>query len=120
MTVRPEELVQTLMQRARDARRADQARADSLRHALREMLPGLARGRGWTRAWLIGSLSADTFGAGSDVDIVVEGMRLADQPRIWDALSLGLRAQVDLLRFEELEPSFQRRVVEEGHPLDVT
>lgn len=79
------------------------------RHALQE---GLVR-----RAWLIGSLAKGTWGARSDVDVVVEGLESTRAGRVWDELSKRLGCDVDLLELERLPPDFAQRVLREGEVL---
>ena len=66
------------------------------------------------RAWLIGSLAWGEYGAGSDVDVVVEGVSPQGIDELWARLSRTLGERLDLLRLEELPPSFRARVLSEG------
>ena len=119
MAVRPEELAATLVARYR-ARQAEHAsRAERLRETLGPALRAELAGRWPCRAWLIGSLAHGSFGAASDVDLVVEGVPAEAAPALWLALEERLDAPVDLLRLEELAPSFRARVLGEGIPIDV-
>ena len=119
MAVRPEELAATLVARYR-AQRAEHAdRAQRLRAAVGPALRAELGVRPGCRAWLMGSLAHGTFGAASDVDIVVEGVPVEAAPALWLALCERLDAPVDLLRLEELAPSFRERVLAEGDPIDV-
>jgi len=93
-------------------------RCEKVRADLLSRLPELARDLrerfGASRVFLIGSLDAPWFQEGSDVDLVIEGIgprdAVAAERRALDLL----RCRVDLLRFEELEPSFRNEVEEEG------
>jgi predicted nucleotidyltransferase len=67
-----------------------------------------------TRAWLIGSLTGDRFGDGSDVDVVVEGLRPDAVGTLWDRLEVRVEGPVDVLRFESLPDGFRARVLREG------
>jgi predicted nucleotidyltransferase len=122
MAVRPEELAANLVARYRAAQADHAFRAQRIRSvlgpALREELAGRAHGAR-CRAWLMGSLAHGTFGAASDVDIVVEGVPAEIAPELWLALERRLDAPVDLLRLEELPPAFRERVLAEGVPIDV-
>jgi predicted nucleotidyltransferase len=91
---------------AADARKVAEARARAL-----QSLPALARalrdGFGATRVWLIGSLALGTFGVGSDVDLMTEGLqrdRLADAE---DTLRDIVGMHMDLLRIEDLTPQWR-------------
>ena len=120
MAVRPEELAATLLRRNR-ARFAEYARrAAELRAALGPELRAALGARAGCRAWLIGSLAHGTFGAASDVDLVVAGLEPEAAASLGLALADRLAARVDLLRLEELRPSFRDRVLAEGMPIDVT
>ncbi len=71
------------------------------------------------RAWLIGSLAWGGFGGHSDVDVVVEGLDVEATSRLTVDLVRGLPVMPQVLRLEELPPSFADRVVSDGVPLDV-
>ncbi len=114
MTVTPAELADTLVQRFRAEREAAEARAEEIRRLVSEWAR-VARSAGLIRnAWLIGSLAWGTFGARSDVDIVVEGLPEDREAEVWAELVERLRAEVDLLTIESLPESFARRVRERG------
>ena len=119
MGVTPQDLARTLIRRRADQRARAQARADLLRRRVREAMAQLLAEGAISRAWLIGSLAWGEHGAGSDVDLVVEGLDPREAPMIWDRLSGELVARVDLLRMESLEREFAARVRAEGVPLDV-
>ncbi|MBC7794742.1 MAG: nucleotidyltransferase domain-containing protein [Clostridia bacterium] len=70
-------------------------------------------------AWLIGSLAWGGYGNGSDVDVVVAGMCTSAVTHLWDELTRELASPVDLLRIEDLDPSFRERVLRHGEPLNV-
>jgi len=95
-------------------------RAAELRAALGPELRAALGARAGCRAWLIGSLAHGTFGAASDVDLVVAGLEPEAAASLGLALADRLAARVDLLRLEELRPSFRDRVLAEGMPIDVT
>lgn len=119
MTVSPEDLAARLMRRhALRRRREAQLRQGVVQRLWQEACP-LLRGASVQRAWLIGSLASGHFCEGSDADIVVEGLDIGRCPALWAELSDCLGVEVDLLRFEELSPAFQQRVVSEGVLLDV-
>lgn len=121
MSVSPGELASTLIRRHRVALDQQRASRDALERAF---------GPAWARAcqearvrplraWLIGSLAWGGFGAGSDVDVVAEGLTPEQEVALWSALQGALAHAVDLLRFEDLDAAFQARVRDEGRPLDV-
>jgi predicted nucleotidyltransferase len=119
MAVRPEELAATLVARYRAQQAIHARRADGIRAALEPALREALAGRAGCRAWLMGSLAHGTFGAASDVDIVVEGVTGEEAAALWVALGERLDAPVDLLRLEDLPPAFRARVMAEGIPIDV-
>jgi uncharacterized protein len=119
MSVRPEELAAALVARNREQRATQARRADGIRAALSPALREALAGRVGYRAWLMGSLAHGTFGAGSDVDIVVDGVTAEESTALWVALGERLDAPVDLLRLDDLPPSFRARVLAEGIPIDV-
>lgn len=117
MTVTPAELAATLIKRQRELREAEESRAEQLKALVIEQIEE-ARRRGLIqRAWLIGSLAWGTHGAGSDVDVVVEGLDPERAGQLWATLVDRLDCEVDLLRIEELSEDFARRVRTEGLPL---
>jgi predicted nucleotidyltransferase len=120
VAVSPSDLASTLMRRHSDALASAAGRAAELRHALEREVAAVISERIIRRAWLIGSLSGETHGPRSDVDLVVEGLAERDVSALWDRLSHSLRADVDLLRLEVLPDSFRSRVLAEGVPIDVT
>lgn len=71
-----------------------------------------------TRTFLIGSLAWGGFGVGSDVDLVVEGIDAAAASRLAAHLIRELPVMPQVLRLEELPPSFRERVLTEGVALD--
>lgn len=75
--------------------------------------------RPFMRAWLIGTLAWGGFGERSDVDVVVEGLDERDFIPLWDHLTVRLETRVDLMRLEDLEAGFVRRIFDEGEVLDV-
>jgi uncharacterized protein len=119
MAVRPEELAAVLVSRYRAQQAEHSFRAQRIRQTMGPALREELAGRWRCRAWLMGSLAHGTFGAGSDVDLVVEGVPVEAAPALWLALEQRLDAPVDLLRLEELAPSFRARVLAEGIPIDV-
>jgi len=114
MTVRPEELAAALAARRRAAGDEHRRRATELRRLLTTELEKAARAGRLGRGWVIGSLARGDFGAGSDVDVVVEGLPAGEVGGLWGQLTERLGAHVDLLRLEELPESFRQRVLEEG------
>jgi predicted nucleotidyltransferase len=117
VTTRPEDLAQALVARRKAANAAHAHRAVELRSALDAVIEHAVRDRAIRRAWLIGSLARGDFGVGSDVDVVVEGLAPERFASFWAVLCERLETEVDLLRLEELPPSFRARVLEEGIPL---
>ncbi|OGQ25599.1 MAG: hypothetical protein A2138_04260 [Deltaproteobacteria bacterium RBG_16_71_12] len=114
MTVTPQQLASTLRARQRRLREEHAARARELRGKLDVAIAALGRQGRFTRAWLIGSLAAGTFGVDSDVDVVVEGSSPTDDDALGSALARALGVDVDVLRLEALPESFARRVLDEG------
>lgn len=106
---------------AAELRRRGPARTEARRASIRRSLPDAAAVLvdrfGATRVWLIGSLDAPWFGETSDVDLVVEGLAPARAGRAEEVLVALLDSRVDLLLFEELEPSFQQEVERDGERL---
>jgi predicted nucleotidyltransferase len=96
-----------LRARAERERRAAEIRTE-VESQLRALLPSGAR------AWLIGSLVWGGFGERSDVDVVLSGVSAAEETRIEDAVARVARVDVDLLDFDKLPASFQRRIEQEG------
>lgn len=113
MTVHPSQLAAELVRREARRREGEARRAEELRQAVRAWASEhLGRGD-FGNAWLIGSLAWGTHGAGSDVDIVVEG--LSGEPgALWAELVRRLDCEVDLVRLEELPADFAARVLTEG------
>jgi len=107
----PEQLARVLAQRAL-ARRAEDARRSA--DAWGALLPALRATRGFRRAWVIGSLGTDRFGAGSDADVVVEGLDVAAWGPTWATLQAAVDVPLDLLRIEDLDPAFAEVVRGEG------
>ena len=118
MPVRPEELASTLVARRR-RERADTAQRASTARAQARIIARALREEGLVEcAWLIGSLAWGEPGARSDVDVVLRGCAVSAVSAAWRRLGDALDLPVDVLRFEELTPSFQRRVLDEGIRLD--
>ena len=120
MSVRPEDLAATLLRRHRRELAQHETRAAHLKAVLRDEVALLVREGRIRRAWLIGSLAWGAIGLRSDVDVVVEGLAPEQAALLWDRLGERLAAPVDLLRLEDLEPSFRDRVLAEGVRLDVS
>jgi predicted nucleotidyltransferase len=113
-TPTPADLAETLLRREREARIERERRARILRAEV-SLFARQARATGRIRsAWLIGSLAWGEHGAGSDVDVVVEGLAPEDLGLLWGELTERLGCKVDLLRIEDLVPSFADRVRSEG------
>jgi predicted nucleotidyltransferase len=115
--VRPEQLALALVRRRERASDGDVLDAATVRARLDAVL--LASPSRPLRAWLIGSLAWGGFGAGSDVDVVVEGLDVEATSRLAVHLVRQLPVMPQVLRLEELPPSFATRVLDEGIPLDV-
>ncbi len=101
---------------ARVRRELEQAaqRADDLRQRARDAAPELRR-FGATGVWLFGSLAWGEPHAGSDVDLLVEGIapeRFAEAVREIEQRLVG--ASVDMLRSEDAPASLDERVRAEG------
>lgn len=113
----PAQLAAVMIARARRDLETQSQEAERARAAVVGVLrPALARGE-VTRAWLIGSLALGYFGAGSDVDVVVEGLERSREGDLRTALEDATRLPVDLLRFEELDAGFREAVLREGEVL---
>ncbi len=114
MVTTPEQLAATLNARHRGALAEQHARAVLLRARVQEEILDAGRAGVLRRAWLIGSLAQGTFGAGSDVDVVCEGLQANDVGALYGRLVAALRIEVDILRLEDLRPAFRDRVLDEG------
>ncbi len=112
MPVSVEQMIATLRQRAAANEARHAARAAELRARI-EVLAAAEDLRG-VELWLIGSLAWGGFGVRSDVDVVARGLPIERVCAIETAWIFALREQVEFLRFEELKPSFQERVLREG------
>jgi len=119
MTVLPQELASTLVERRRSEQRRSEAEAARRHRAVRDAVRTLLLDGAVRRAWLIGSLAWGRPGVGSDVDLVVEGLDASSHAGAWAKLQSTVQARVDLLRFEDLPAAFRARVLEEGELLDV-
>lgn len=108
----PKQTAEILRQRSAEARAQAEARARATREqviqAVKARLPPGAR------AWLIGSLAWGDFGERSDVDLVMAGVDSTLATSIEVAVCRAAQAEVDLLTFEWLSPSFRERVEREG------
>ena len=119
MSVRPEDLAKTMMDRHRERRCALDRRADELRErVVAEVRAILAEGRA-RQAWIIGSLAWGGFDVRSDVDLVFEGVGADALDSLWARLSERLQLEPDVLRLEELSDDFRERVLAQGMAIDV-
>jgi predicted nucleotidyltransferase len=118
MQTRPSDLTRTLMARARQARAVHHERRDRSRRAVELALLELRAAGELRRAWLIGSVLDDAFGERSDVDVVIEGVPLERLADVREAIGEHCPVAVDVLRFEDLPPSFRARVDVEGAAVD--
>lgn len=114
VTTTAEQLAATLVSRRRRALAEEAARALAIRQRLHEVMTRAGRAGLFRRAFLIGSLAKGRFGAGSDVDLVVEGLDERAAGRLYGELLEAAGVEVDLLRLEELSPAFCERVLTEG------
>lgn len=117
MTVTPEQLASTLLSRHRQL---VQVRHDAAERTLDKLCRAVSRVRldvALPHMWVIGSLEAGTFGPQSDVDLVCEGLSATKLPELWGVLERELGVSVDLMRIEDLPPSFAERVRREGRRL---
>lgn len=121
MVPRPQDLAATLLRRARRRREEDEERLARARAGVEAVLRECLQEEIIRRAWLIGSGAWGGVHAHSDLDVVVEGFRASQDGgggllpgMLWDRLSEAAGLDVDLLRFEELEPGFQERVRSDG------
>lgn len=114
MPTTPADFAATLVRRNREARTSAHAREQQARAAIESVLAEHAKAGRFRRAFLIGSLAHGTFGAGSDVDVVLEGLPHDGVGVLYDALVAATRTEVDNLRLGDLPPSFRQRVEREG------
>lgn len=114
MATTPADLAATLTRRHKRAHDGARARAVLVREAVDKVVEEQGRAGRFRRAFLVGSLAHGTFGAGSDVDIVVEGLSPDNLGLVYDALVGATRTEVDVLRLEELPLAFRARVEAEG------
>jgi predicted nucleotidyltransferase len=106
-----------LIERARVAREAAEARRSLAVAAARRVCQSLVSRGAVGEAWLVGSAAWGGFGDGSDVDVVVRGLEARAVADVADELARATDLPVDLLRWEELPPSFQARVIADGSRL---
>ena len=111
-------LARSMIARHRRLGEASRAKATDLRPRVQDALQSALERCVIDRAWLIGSLTTDHFGPGSDVDVVVQGLTI-ERAQFQETLSRALGHRVDLLCIEQLPESFQQRVLEEGLEIDV-
>jgi hypothetical protein len=114
VSVRPEQLAQTLMKRHAARRARAEARAEDLRRRLEPEVDALVAEGVIRRAYLIGSLAWGGFHEASVVELVVEGMEERASPGIWARLGDALGIEVLLLCLESLDPGFASRVRARG------
>jgi predicted nucleotidyltransferase len=114
MPTTPADLAAALVRRHRQAHDEARAHAAQTRARLEAVIEEQGKAGRFRRAFLIGSLAHGTFGAGSDIDVVLEGLAPDDVGLLYDALVSATHTEVDVLRLEELPPSFQERVEREG------
>jgi predicted nucleotidyltransferase len=114
MPTTPADLAATLVRRHRQTRDEVRAHAAQARASLEAVIGEQGKAGRFRRAFLIGSLAHGSFGAGSDIDVVLEGLAPDDVGLLYDALVSATHTEVDVLRLEELPPSFQERVEREG------
>lgn len=106
--------VRTFVARVRREFEEAARRAEDLRQRSRDAALALRR-FGATGVWLFGSLAWGEPHAGSDVDLLVEGIapeRFAEAARELERRLAG--ASVDVLRSEDAPPSLDQRVRAEG------
>lgn len=97
------------------AERAERGRAEQARTVAREAARILREEFGAERIRLFGSLARGTFGAGSDIDLAVEGIAERDLFRAQGRL-LGLSTSfaIDLVDVRTARPALQRSIETEG------
>ena len=64
--------------------------------------------------YLYGSILSDTFQGGSDLDLIIKGMRIEDFFKAYALLLKESRFPVDLKPFEELTDEFKAGIQERG------
>lgn len=64
--------------------------------------------------YLYGSILSDTFKPGSDLDLVIKGMRIEDFFKAYALLLKESRFPVDLKPFEDLTDEFKAGIQERG------
>lgn len=113
MTVKPEDLANTLRTRARQRQTAEEVTRQRTLVAAREIvgdstLPPNAR------VWLIGSLPWGGFGERSDIDMVFDGVGRTEALALADRVGERTGRHVDVLMLAELPDEFRTRVLIEG------
>lgn len=112
VTVTAKQTAETLRRRSAEKRSQAERHAQAVRGQVIETVK--ARLSPGARAWLIGSLASGDFGERSDVDLVLDGVDSQLATSIEVAVCRISQAEVDLLTFEWLSPSFRARVEREG------
>lgn len=100
--------------------RAEQQSANALARARLEKLPqavALLRGLGAERVWLFGSLATGATHAGSDVDLMVQGLPSGERARAWFALEQLFDASVDLVPDEAASSTFRDAIRRRGREI---
>jgi predicted nucleotidyltransferase len=122
MPVHPADLAATLVGRRGADRARHRARAERLIARVRQLGRSLRAEGAIEGSWLVGSLAWGGFGARSDVDLVVRGAALeamgAVASRAAEQLGPDAEGRIDVLRLEDLPPSFRDRVLTSGLRLD--
>jgi len=122
MPVEPSDLAATILARRRASRERQRARGERVLGRVRELGRQLRADGAVDAVWLVGSLAWGGFGVRSDVDLVVRGVALerlgAVTTRAAEHLGPDAEDRVDVLRLEDLPPSFRERVLTSGLRLD--
>lgn len=94
--------------------RQGRVRAERLRDRARAAARWLVERHGVRRVWLFGSLAWGEAHPGSDVDLLVEGLRLEGWSEACADVEEKVGTAVDLVRVEEATPGLPERVIREG------
>ncbi len=92
-------------------------RDDALKEVFR--LSSLLRRRySFETLYLFGSLPSGRFSRGSDIDLVIEGLKTEDFFKAYAFLIKEGRFRVDLKPFEDLSEDFKKRVLSGGMKIE--
>jgi predicted nucleotidyltransferase len=95
MSVTPQQLAATLRARYEAEEQAYARRAAVLEEQVSAWATAATASGQLSKAWLFGSLAKGNWGAGSDVDLIVEGMASDRETQAWIELEDRLQCSVD-------------------------